>query len=192
MFQKSEMRERITIEHLAIDCIDVRELSRAGLLKERTVTLRPSFRWPKIETLKADRYVIQVNLRNMVTPQIIQITWTECFFGNARPWICCPHCRKRVARVFLGMGGYFCRSCLGNPAYESQMRNERSRAYLRAYRLRQRLGGSRPLDPIPSRPYRMWQRTYDRICAEIQRLEEPLRGTRLVKRAPLLIRPLAY
>jgi len=188
---KTEMRERLTVEHLAIDCIDVREFSRNGHLKDRTVTLR-SLRWPKIARLRADRYVIKVNLRNMVTPQYFHVTWTECFFGNARPWIFCPHCRKRVARVFLGMGGYFCRSCLGNPPYESQLRNTKARDYLQAYRLRERLGGSRPLDPIPSRPYRMWQRTYARICAEIERLEEPLRGTRLVKRAPLLIRPLAY
>jgi hypothetical protein len=50
------------------------------------------------------------------------------------------------------MGGYFCRNCLGNPAYESQLRNDKARGYLRAYRLRERLGGSRPvIDPIPAR-----------------------------------------
>jgi hypothetical protein len=186
------MRERLTVEYLAIDCIDVREFSRSGLLKERTVTVR-SLRWPKITRLTTDRYVIQVNLRNMVTPQYFHVTWTECFFGNARPWIFCPHCRKRVARVFKGMAGYFCRSCLGNPPYESQLRNTKARDYLQAYRLRERLGGSRPVvDPIPPRPYRMWRRTYDQICTEIERLERPLRGSRIVKRAPLIIRPLTY
>ena len=187
------MRERLTVEHLAIDCIDARELQRAGLLRDRSVTLRPSLRWPEISTLRADRYVILVNLRNMVTPQYILVTWTLCFFGGERPWLFCSHCRKRVARVFLGMGGYFCRGCLGSPAYESQLRNTKARDYLRAYRLRERLDGSRPvIDPIPARPYRMWRRTYNRICAEIERLERPLLGSRIAKRAPILIRPLSY
>jgi hypothetical protein len=183
---------RLTVEELAADCLDVHEMYRAGLLKDRSVTLRPLLRWPKIETLRADRFVIQVNFCNQVVPQYIHITWTGCFYGGARPWFFCAHCRKRAARIFLGMGGYFCRGCLGNPAYESQLRNEKSRDYLRAYRLRERLGGSRPLDPIPPRPFRMWRRTYNRICAEIERLERPLLGSPIVKRAPLLIRPLPY
>jgi len=184
---------RLTVEVLAADCLDVRELRRAGLLRDRSVTLRPTLRWPKIGTLRVDRFVIQVNFCNQVVPQYIHLTWTGCFYGGARPWLFCPYCRKRVARVFLGMGGYFCRNCLGNPAYESQLRNDKARGYLRAYRLRERLGGSRPVtDPIPTRPYRMWRKTYERICAEIERLERPLRGSRIVKRAPLIIRPLTY
>jgi hypothetical protein len=183
----------VTVEELAADCLDVLELHRAGLLKDRSVTLRPLLRWPKIATLRADRYVIQVNFCNQVVPQYIHLTWTGCFYGGARPWLFCPHCRKRVARIFLGMGGYFCRACVGDPPYESQLRNDTARAYLRAYRLREHLGGSRPvIDPIPVRPYRMWRRTYNWICAEIKRLEKPLLGSPIVKRAPLLIRPLSY
>jgi hypothetical protein len=57
--------ERITIEELAADCIDVRELNRKGLLKDRSVTLRPLLRWPQVATMRADRYVIEVNFRNL-------------------------------------------------------------------------------------------------------------------------------
>ena len=32
----------------------------------------------------------------------------------------CPCCEKRVAKLLKGMGGYFCRACLGNPLYASQ------------------------------------------------------------------------
>jgi predicted amidophosphoribosyltransferase len=172
------------------DFIDVRELSRAGILKERSVTLRPVLRWPKIVTLRADRYVIQVNLRDLAMPQFIQLSWTPCNYGNWRPWLLCPHCQKRVARLYRGVG-YYCRSCTGNFPYESQLRNLKARNYLRAYRLRERLGGSRPvIDPVPVRPFRMWRSTYDRICAEIERIERRLVGSRIVNRAPLLIRPL--
>jgi hypothetical protein len=183
----------LTIEKLAIDCIDVRELNRKGLLKDRSVTFRPLLRWPKVATMRADRYLIQVNFCNLVMPQYIHLSWTHCHFGSYRPWMLCPYCRKRVARLFKGMGGYFCRACVGNPPYESQLRNDRARSYLRAYRLRQSIGGGRPVvDPIRERPYRMWRATYYRIRAEIERLERPLVGSRIIKRAPQWIRPLSY
>jgi hypothetical protein len=68
-----------------------------------------------------------------------------------------------------------------------------ARVYLRAYRLRQRIGGGRPvIDPIRERPYRMWRRTYNCIVAEIERLERLLVGSRIVKQAPLWIRPLSF
>ena len=189
----SGYRERLTIEELAADCLDVRELNRKGLLKERTVTFRPLLRWPHVATVRADRYVIQVNFCNLVTPQYVHLSWTSCHFGSYRPWMLCPNCRKRVARLFMGMGGFFCRACIGNPPYESQLRNDMARVYLRAYRLRERIGGGRPVsDPIRERPYRMWRKTYNRIVAEIERLERPLAGSRIIKHAPLWIRPLSY
>jgi hypothetical protein len=174
-----------------VDFIDVRELSRAGLLRERTVTLKkPALRWPKVETLRADRYVVQVNLRHLAMPQFFHLSWSPCNFGNWRPWLLCPHCRKRVARLYLGVG-YFCRGCTGNIPYESQTRNSKARDYLRAYRLRERLGGSHPMGPLPARPFRMWSSTYDRICAEIKRLEGHLIGSRIIKQEPELIRPIS-
>jgi len=185
--------ERITVEELAIDCIDVRELNRRGWLNGRCALRWPEFRWPGIERIRIDRHLIHIELRNQITPQHIHITWTRCHFGGSRPWIHCPHCNRRAARLFKGLSGYFCWACVGAPRYESQGRNEKARAYLRAYRLRERLGGSRPVtDPISERPYRMWRKTYDRICAEIERLERTLVGSRIVKRAPLWIRPLCY
>jgi len=68
-----------------------------------------------------------------------------------------------------------------------------ARLYLRAYRLRERIGGGRPvIDPIRERPYRMWRRTYNRIVTEVERLERILIGSPIIKRAPLWIRPLCY
>jgi hypothetical protein len=179
-------RERITVESLAIDTIDVRQIHRAGYLDRRCVPRWPEFRWPKIERICFGRGLIQIEFVNQVTPQQIPISWTRCHFGGTRPWLHCPFCQVRVARLFKGLAGYFCRACVGDPPYESQLRNDRARAYLKAHRLRERLGGSRPVvDPIPERPYRMWRKTYERICAEIERLERPLIGSRIVKRAPL-------
>jgi len=185
--------QRLTVEELTADCIDVRELNRAGLLKDRSVTFRPMLRWPKVVTMRADRYVIQVNFCNLVMAQYIHLSWTSCHFGSYRPWMLCPHCRKRVTRLFKGMGGYFCRACTGNTVYESQLRNRMARIYLKAYRLRERIGGGRPvIDPIRERPYRMWRKTYDRICAEVELLEQRLIGSRVLRREPQWIRALSY
>ena len=185
----AHQRERVILEELAIDCLDIRELHRHGYLDLPRV---PS-RWPEIRRIRTSRHLIYIELRNQVTPQQIHISWTACNFGGSRPWMHCPHCNQRVARLFKGLSGYFCRACVGNPPYESQLRNEKARTYLKAYRLRSRLGGSKPvIHPIPERPYRMWRRTYNRIVAEIERLEHPLRGSRIIRQAPLWIRPLSY
>jgi hypothetical protein len=91
------------------------------------------------------------------------------------------------------MSGYCCRACCGNPVYESQRRSRKARAWLQAYRLRSRLGGSRPVvDEIPPRPPGMKRLTYQRLCARIVRLERPLVGSRVTRHAPSWIPPLIY
>ena len=80
-----------------------------------------------------------------------------------------------------------------DPPYESQLRNNMARVYLKAYRLRERIGGGRPVvDPIRQRPFRMWRSTYDRIRAEVELLEQQLIGSRVLRREPQWIRPLSY
>ncbi|MGB8307205.1 MAG: hypothetical protein WCE36_25540 [Pseudolabrys sp.] len=99
----------------------------------------------------------------------------------------------KLARLFKGLGGYYCRDCCGKPPYEFQRRSKKARYYLQAYRLRQRLGGSRPVvDPVPARPYGMRRKTYARICERIKRLEQPLVGSRVVRHAPQWFLSLSY
>jgi hypothetical protein len=186
------VNQRSTVEELAADCLDVREALKAGVLKGGWVNLRAGIRWPRIRKIRASRYLIQIELHNQTVPQQVPVSWTPCHYGGARPWLHCL-CGRRVLRLFKGFGGYFCRPCCGNPIYESQRRNQKARAYLQAYRARQQLGGSRPgVDPIPERSYRMKQKTYARLCARIERLERPLIGSRVVRHAPIWIRPLSY
>jgi hypothetical protein len=102
----------------ALDYLDVRELHRRGYLIRRYVPRWPEFLGPGIERIRFDRYLIHIELLNQVTPQHIQITWTPCNFGGDRPWMHCPHCDRRVARLFKGLSGYFCRDCVGDPPSE--------------------------------------------------------------------------
>ena len=182
----------LTVEKLANDTIDVRELHRAGLLAGDWVTLRPLFRWPSIATMRVARYRILVELRNQSAPQSIRVSWTPCHYGGFRPWLHCSYCDRRIARLFKGFGGYCCRVCCGSPIYESQRRSAKARAWLQAYRLRQRLGGSRPVvDAIPPRPPGMTRKSYARLCVRVERLEKPLVGSRALRYAPRWIAPLA-
>ena len=187
------MHERLTIESLGRDTLDVRDLQRASLLTDEWITLQQAFRWPRITMMRLHRYRIVLELRNQVTPQSIRVSWTRCHFGGARPWLHCPYCQRRAARLLRGFGGYFCRACCGNPIYESQRRSKKARAYLQAYRLRARLGGSKPVrDAIPPRPRGMKRKTYERLCARIKWLERPLVRSRVVRNAPAWIPPLVF
>ncbi len=184
---------RLTVERLANEAIDVRELQRAGIFRDHCVALQPSFRWPSIDRMRVARYMIQLEFCDRTVPQQIRVSWTRCNYGGARPWMHCPHCQRRIARLFKGMGGYFCRACLGTPIYESQRRSSKARVYLQAYRLRQRLGGSRPcVDRIPPRPYRMKRRYYRMLITKIERLERSLVGSKVLRYAPQHILPLVY
>jgi hypothetical protein len=146
---RNNRRDRLKVEKLAADCLDVREPHREGIIRGPWVVVPDaSLRWPGIERIRAAKYLIQLGLRNQVVPQQIRVSWTPCYYGGTRPWLHCSFCERRVVRLLKGMGGFFCRACVGNPVYESQRRSKKARAYLQAYRIRQRLGCSRPvLDP---------------------------------------------
>ena len=187
----SVTRNTLTVEKLATEAIDVREIHRAGLLAGAWHTLKPSFRWPSIATMHVARFRIVLELQNQSVPQNIRVEWTPCHYGGLRPWLHCSHCNIRTAKLFKGLGGYWCRKCLGNPIYESQRRSGKARAYLQAYRIRQRLGGSRPVvDAIPPRPPGMARKTYARLRLRIERIERPLIGSRVLRYAPRWIAPL--
>ena len=95
--------DRLTVEKLAADCLDVRELHRVGAFKGGWKTFpSASFRWPSIEKMRAAKFLIQVQFFNQTVPQNIRVCWTWCNFGGSRPWLVCQ-CGRRVARLFKGM-----------------------------------------------------------------------------------------
>ena len=93
----------LTVEKLAVDCLDVRELQRAPIFNDHWVELSMvSLRWPGIEKMRAYRYLIQLKFRNQVVLQQIRVSWTRCYYGSARPWLHFTFCEQRVARLFKG------------------------------------------------------------------------------------------
>lgn len=165
---------RKTVE--ATSKINIGELARAGLLAENVMSLPfARFCFAGVDYVRCDRYHIE--LLNSRTPQSscrFQIQWTRCHFGNARPWFVCL-CRQRVATLFYNGRDYRCRTCC-NLIYESQRKGVVGRRRLKSTRIRQgRLGGKAFPASIPSRPYRMHERTYRRLCTLLDTLETGLK-----------------
>ena len=104
--------------------------------------------------------------------QVVPITKTPCNFGGYRKWFSCPHCWKRVTSLY-GVEKYFlCRHCY-NLTYESSNSFPIKRLFDKAGKLREQLGGGTLLmDPIADRPKGLHHSTYNRIVAEINRLED--------------------
>lgn len=166
---------RLTVEELSADCLDIRELQRAGILGDAWISLRPSLRWPRIVQMRAGRFLIQLELRNQAVHQQIKVSWTQCHYGGARPWLHCPHCQRRVAKLVRALGGYCCRACAGDPVYASQGKSTQARRHFEACKLRLRLGGIASLAaPFPERPRGMHRNTYERLRRRAAALERGL------------------
>ena len=146
--------DRLTIEKLARDCLDVRFLKRKGYLDGSWVTIGATLMWPRIARLRIARYLIILDIWGRTVPQQIRVSWTKAHLGGVRPWMHCSHCEKRVAKLYAGLGGYFCRVCVGNPPYASQWLSPQGRAHYQVCKLRLRLDGEAQLStPFPERPH---------------------------------------
>jgi len=95
--------------------------------------------------------------------QQLMIDWTACTYGGHRPWLLCPACSQRVAILYCGLAGFYCRKCL-RLVYQSQRESSGGRGLIAAQAIRQRLGGSANMTvPFPSKPRGMHWRTYQRM-----------------------------
>jgi hypothetical protein len=166
---------QLTVEKLAHDSLDVRFLRRQGFFGDDWVTVGATLKWPRIAQMRIARYRLILDLRGHSVLQQICVSWTRVHLGGERPWMHCPHCQTRVARLYAGLGGYFCRSCIGNPPYATRRLGAQGRAHFQACKLRLQLDGQAQLSmPFPERPARMHQRTYDRLRREGMNLEAGL------------------
>jgi len=59
------LSERQTVEKLALDAIDARELQRADAFRDHWAVVRnPYMHWPAVTKMLVSRYLIRVELRN--------------------------------------------------------------------------------------------------------------------------------
>jgi hypothetical protein len=83
--------------------------------------------------------------------------------------------RTPGAKLFKGLGGYYCRPCVGNPIYASQGKSTQNRRHFEACKLRLRLNGNASLaEPFPTRQRGMHRSTYARLRRRGEALEAGL------------------
>ena len=161
---RNRQGDRFTIERPVHDCLDVGFLKRKGFFDDGWVTIGGTLMWPRIARLRIARFLVLLDFRGRSDPHRIRISRTRMHLGGERPWFHCPHCERRVAKLYRGLAGYFCRGCVGNPPYATQLLSAGGRAHFKACKLRLHLNGEAQLScPFPERPRHMHRRTYDRL-----------------------------
>lgn len=107
--------------------------------------------------------------RHHKTRQIIRMAHVRCRFGGSRKFFRCPGvvdgvaCGRRVLKLYWPDGGYIlCRHC-HRLTFASQSEDQWDRAYRRAGKLKERLGGEVGLF---DRPQRMHRRTFEKLRNE--------------------------
>jgi len=163
--------------------IDVNRMHRAGCLAPgwagqwQWTQEGERVAWISVRT-ETDRVVFNYRVRRGEgewhdVNEPVDIVWTPCRFGGARPYFICPGvvngvaCGRRVAKLY-GPGRYFlCRHC-NRLAHASQSEGGWDRVLRRANKVRMRLGGDPGMAaPFPERPKGMWRRTYERLSEQI-------------------------
>ena len=82
--------DRLTVEKLFHDCLDVRFLRRKGFFDDGLVTLGPNLKWPHIAHMRVARYLLTLDLRGHRVPQHVRVSWTKVHLGGERPWLHLP------------------------------------------------------------------------------------------------------
>ena len=188
----SRMRDTIrpTVERLSSDSLDVRELKKFGLLRDQRMILQ-GLRWPALSRIVSSRHWLELDFAGRDTVQRVRVSWTQCYLGGWRPWMHCPHCEKRVAKLLNGLGGYYCRACIGNPLYACQAKSTYGRKHFELCKIRLQLNGeASPLKPFPDRPRGMHRKRYLRMKARALELEQDLPAK--LRRKPVDYRNLVY
>ncbi|MDC7827331.1 hypothetical protein PQS90_19420 [Pseudomonas sp. BLCC-B13] len=103
----------------------------------------------------------------------VAIGWTPCHLGGERPWLHCPRCARRVAKLYGG-AVFACRHCW-RLNYSSQQASKRDRASDRSWALRQALGCDEGFLCLPAeyiqKPKGMHWRTFERKIQQLKQVD---------------------
>ncbi len=162
-----------TEDHLEID---VRWLARERMLSTyafRTVTWRQGgevIGSISLSVDKQDSLVFKYRLNSsganecQDVSQHVQLEWTKCRYGGQRPWFVCSHCQRRVAKLYLGSGRWYCRQSL-RLTYPSQSECRLGRLTRKIHALEARLWDRE------FRPKGMRWKTYNRLVGQLDYLD---------------------
>lgn len=159
-------RRRLVTEH---ERLDVRQMARDGWLLPGTIVTLLGLRMRRRLTFQVDG--MEVDEDGKV--DVINLTWRPCHLGGQRPVMHCPQCSRAVYLLYRRRQ-WACRQC-AQLAYGSQRDSATLRMIDRANRMRRKLDPENCLMlPMPPKPARMHQVTYERCVRRIMALETGL------------------
>jgi hypothetical protein len=110
----------------------------------------------------------------------IPLCTTTPHYGGVRWWLKCPHCTKRVGKLYLS-GIFACRTCVGM-AYESQRLDEAYRKLHKAHAIYRGLKGISGLYGIdPLKPKGMHWKTYHQKLNKMNQLDTESEHLRIME-----------
>lgn len=105
--------------------------------------------------------------------QTIWFDRTRCNYGGERKWFLCPRCNKRVAILYGADVKFYCRHCYQLP-YTSQGEDYVDRMQRRADKINLKLDPDDLEGDFYYKPKGMHQKTFNRLIAENNRLQEAI------------------
>lgn len=122
-------------------------------------------------------YVATINGTKQSYNYPIDIDYTRCNYGGERKWFICPHCFKRVGKLYLKGGIFKCRSCQKlNYSLQQENKNDYSirRIDHKIYKLQDKLKIERDILNVYciQRPKGMHHKTFDKLINELQVLDQ--------------------
>jgi hypothetical protein len=158
--------------------LDVRRWHRKGMLWAGSAG---TWAWTNTETgerrgsigyrVESGAVRLDYSTDNKPSGQTVELTYTRCNYGGARPWFVCPIRFERVAVLYLRAGRFACRHCQ-RLTYASQSGDSIDRTWRKQYKAEEKLGENW------QRPKGMHRRTHERLMSVIwdceQRRDEAL------------------
>lgn len=106
------------------------------------------------------RYTITINEQLQTHADRVYLVYTPCNYGKSRPWLVCPRCDRRLAKLYMRGGRFACRHCQ-KVAYSSQSEDEIDRTWRIQRKIEARIGDKY------LRPKGMRLRTFDKLVNEL-------------------------
>jgi hypothetical protein len=158
-------------DHRAI-ALDVRELIHKRVFDQPVGSVfRLNLRFPWLRMMRLNSSSLDLELvtgRTIIVP----LVWASCGVMGERMRLECPLCGRRACSLYHLDGTVACRHC-NNLWYAAQRISSTARKFLSKRKIRRKLGdyGQVPSARLPPKPRGMWQRTYWRYCAALERIE---------------------
>jgi hypothetical protein len=128
-----DIRKLARLGYTQRNCRFAWQLSQAG---ETTGSISITTQAGRALTLNY-RATIQGQVRDY--PQLVELAYTACNFGQSCPWALCSRCGRRVAKLYLRAGQFACRHCQ-RVSYASQLHDALGRSWLKQRKIEAKLG----------------------------------------------------